>query len=291
MKNYYAIMLFMIITCVSCASPNTKTNVKTVDTPQNPATNSNISELADKNKDVTLEIKIETNGASKPKILGETNLPDGTELMISLSGKTSNYNGQDKTKVQSGKFESSEFSSDGKNLLSGQYDVDVTMPIPSTQSPSVRAVIGEKGENLKGSLVKQGDLGVIVSVEKSFQLQADGKITLSVDKNQIAESEKKSKEVFDKLIALEKQGRSMESLRNTEDLTKVKECGNLMRERQKIADDLRTEAEKLPNPYSISLSPAAIELKICVSCASSAIDSCNRAKSSLQEAKREIENK
>lgn len=286
MKKCYAIILFTILTCVSCVNPENKT----VNSAQNSVTNSNALQSTDsKNKEVILEIKIETDSTLKLKIIGETNLPEGTVLMISLTGKTTKYTGQDKTKVQSGKFESNEFSLGGKNLLAGQYEVDVTMPIPSTQSPSVRAVIGEKGENLKGSLVKQGDFGVTISVEKSFQLQADGKIILSLDKGKVAETGKRAKELFNKLITLEMQGRNMQSLRNTDDLTKVKECGNLMRERQKIADDLRSEAEKLPNPYSIPLSPAAIELKICVSCATSAIESCNRAKTSLEDAKKEIE--
>jgi len=292
MKTYYSIILLAIFACISCVSPETKTNKEKINTVQTSVTNSNTSQTTESNnKDVILQFEIETNDALKPKITGETNLPDGTELMISLSGKTVKYDGQDKAKVQSGKFESSEFSLDGKNLQAGQYDVDVVMPIPAVQSPSVRAVIGEKGENLKGLLVKQGDLGVTISAEQSFQLQSDGKVILSIDKKKIAETKNKGEEVFKKLVALEQQGRSMESLRNTNDLEKVKECGNLMRERQKIADDLRTETEELPNPYSIKLSPAAIELKLCVSCASSAIDSCNRAKTSLEEAKKEVEKK
>ena len=292
MKTYYSIILLTVFACVSCVSSDTKTNNEKSSTAQTSVANSNTSQTTESNnKDVILQLKVETNGTLKPKITGETNLPDGTELMISLSGKTVKYDGQDKAKVQSGKFESSEFSLDGKNLQAGQYDIDVVMPIPAVQSPSVRAVIGEKGENLKGSLVKQGDLGVTVSAKQSFQLQADGKVVLSVDKNKIAETKNKGEEVFKKLVALEQQGIGMESLRNTNDLTKVKECGNLMRERQKIADDLRTETEELPNPYSIRLSPAAIELKMCVSCGSSAIDSCNRAKTSLEEAKKEMEKK
>lgn len=240
-------------------------------------------------KGVVLNFKVETNGNRKPKIVGYTNLPDGTELMFSIEGKSVRYNAQDKATIQGGRFQSDTFSKNYNDLDAGQYTADVLMPIPEVQSPSVRAVIGEQGENLKGSPVKKGGLGVTVSLEQPFQLNADGVVSLTQNKSEIANAEKSAYAVFDALKQLEQQGRSMESLRSNKTIEKIRECGDLMRNRQPIADDLRSKAELLPQPFSVWLTPAAIELKLCVSCASFAIDNCNRAKTSLDQATKEMQ--
>lgn len=240
-------------------------------------------------KGVVLDFKIETNGTRKPKIIGETNLPDGTELGGSIDSKTVKYNAGSKFFVRNGRFESETFSKNQNDLEAGQYTAEVSMPIAQVQTPAVRAVIGQNGENLKGSLVEKDNLGVTVSAKQPFQLKANGSVLLAENKSEIANAEKNALTVFDALKRLEQQGRSMESLRSNKTIENIRECGNLMRERQPIADDLRSKAESLPRPFTVWLTPASIELKLCVSCASSAIDNCNRAKSSLDEAAKEMQ--
>jgi hypothetical protein len=239
--------------------------------------------------DVVLTFNIEVNGSRKPQIVGETNLPDGTELMFSIEGKSVKYNGQSEAVVQSGRFQSESFSYKQNDLAVGQYEAEVSMPISEVQPQTVRNIIGQKGENLKGSLVKKSDLGVTVASQKPFQLKSDGTISLTENKSEVTTAEKNAFEVFDNLKQLEQQGRNMESLRSNQSTEKIKECGNLMRERQPLADDLRSKAESLPQPFSILLTSAAIELKLCVSCASSAIDNCNRAKTSLDQAGKDMQ--
>src|SRR5205823_2580548 len=138
----------------------------------------------------------------KPKIVGDTNLPDGTELMFSIEGKSVRYNGQDKASVQGGRFQSDTFNKDYNDLDAGQYVAEVLMPIPAAQSPAVRAVIGERGENLKGPLVKKDGLGVTVSVEQPFQLKADGTVSLTQNKSEIANAGKNALAIFDALKRL-----------------------------------------------------------------------------------------
>lgn len=263
---------------VLTATPETKT--------ENPK-----SDIQLLDKGVVLTFKVETNGTRKPKIVGETNLPDGTELGGSIDSKTVQYNAGSKFFVQNGHFESETFSKNGSDLEAGQYTAEVSMPIAQVQTPAVRAVIGQNGENLKGSLVEKGSLGVTVSAKQPFQLKADGSIVLAENKSEIADAKKNGLAVFDALKRLEQQGRSMESLRSNKTIENIRECGNLMRERQPIADDLRSKAEALPRPFTVWLTPAAIELKLCVSCASSAMNNCNRAKSSLDEAAKEMQKK
>jgi hypothetical protein len=55
-----------------------------------------------------------------------------------------------------------------------------------------------------------------------------------------------------------------------------------------MADDLRARADSLPRPFSVWLAPIAVDLKLCVSCAASAMNDCNRAKSNLNDAAKEM---
>ena len=166
------VLIFGILSCKNLDNQSNNQNTSTVVREQPTKYQ---SESFD--KDVVLTFKIETSSSRKPKITGETNLPNGTELMFSIEGKSVRYNGQDKSKVSNGSFESSTFSSNYNDLLVGQYEAEVLMPIAEVQPPTVRAVIGEKGEKLKGSIVKNGDLGVTIAVKQLFYFNADNSVT------------------------------------------------------------------------------------------------------------------
>lgn len=88
---------------------------------------------------------------------------------------------------------------------------------------------------------------------------------------------------------IEQQGRSMQSLRATTDLDRVKECGDLMRQRQQAARDLIPRAEKLAPRYGFMLAVGARELTNCVSCLKNAIENCDIARRSLSRAERAIQ--
>lgn len=89
--------------------------------------------------------------ASTPAIIGTTNLPDGTNLLITISAAA--YIVQDKVKVDTGRFRTVNFSNRGQPLDNGEYSIIVVMSIPSTQPEHVRAIIGNDGEKLRGPLV------------------------------------------------------------------------------------------------------------------------------------------
>lgn len=297
LQSFAASLLLMVFVVLACKDSGNQSNLQSNNSLPQPTSSATpelkeqppTSDIQPLDKGVVLTFKVETNGTRKPKIVGETNLPDGTELGVSIDSTTVKYNAGSKFFVRNGRFESETFSKNQNDLEAGQYTAEVSMPIAQVQTPAVRAVIGQNGENLKGSLVEKGNLGVTVSAKQPFQLKADGSVLLAENKSEIANAEKNALAVFDALKRLEQQGRSMESLRSNQTTEKIRECGNLMRERQPIADDLRSKAESLPRPFTVWLTPAAIELKLCVSCASSAMDNCNRAKSSLDEAAKEMQ--
>lgn len=159
------------------------------------------------------------------------------------------------------------------------------MPIPQMQPDSVKAVIGQQGENLKGSLITKDQFGVSVKVEQTFYV---GSTEATADTKEVQAAVKQARELLQALKELEQQGRSMESLRNTDDLSKVRQCGDLMRERQSKAKELLDRAETLPKSYGLHLSIAARELSMCVTCSGGAIQNCNTAQSTLNNAEKAI---
>jgi hypothetical protein len=100
-----------------------------------------------------------TEGGDKPAVIGVTNLPDGTELMVTVKRSESGYMAQSKVRVSNGSFRAGPFSQKAAPLIPGTYTVEISTPIAAVQSPSVRSVIGRDGSNLEGPLAKQSTFG------------------------------------------------------------------------------------------------------------------------------------
>lgn len=90
-------------------------------------------------------------------IVGKTNLPHKTELIITISDAlTREPRGQFLTNVLSDGTYKSERLGPLSGLKDGEYSANVTMPLPIIQPASVRAIIGDSGQHLKGPLVDKG---------------------------------------------------------------------------------------------------------------------------------------
>lgn len=155
---------------------------------------------------VVLNITIESDPGRKPRISGETNLPEGTELSVGIEGKTSNFSGGDKAIVSQGRFRSVPFGP-AEGLKPGQYVATVTTTYPQVQPAPVREAMGANGENLRGPLVKRDGIGPTVEVEQAFQLDASGTIKTGANKSELASSKSEVREVLQALRTLEQQGR------------------------------------------------------------------------------------
>lgn len=123
------------------------------------------------NSPITVEISVDVGGdAGKPEFTINTNLPDETEFMLTLSGKN-NFMAQTKVTVENGHATSEVFSNNGE-ALSGAFSLDVSMSLPRLQSDAVRSVIGETGENIAGPFVETdeitGDNWVFTTFEYDF---------------------------------------------------------------------------------------------------------------------------
>jgi hypothetical protein len=127
---------------------------------------------------VTLSARLE--GGAKPAVVGITNLPDGTLLMITLSRKQSSYSAQDKATVSGGAFRAGPFSQQGADLNPGKYTIDIGSPLAALQPASVQAAFGDNGSNLKGALVGPSPIGGAV-VDYSTQVAIGGSSDATLD--------------------------------------------------------------------------------------------------------------
>lgn len=106
---------------------------------------------------VTMSAK--SDGGTKPSISGVTNLPDGTDLMLTITRRESSYSAQNKFKVVSGKFKSAPFTFGGEQLNPGLYKVVISTPIATLLPASTWSVVGEQGEKMSGPLVTKTSFG------------------------------------------------------------------------------------------------------------------------------------
>jgi hypothetical protein len=125
---------------------------------------------AGKGLKVDLSLEFERGADGRVRILGKTNLPHGMTLMLNLRSTSSKYFAQDKVEVIDGHIVSSWFSDGSNSLRSGLYEIEVSSPLPDLQSPAVRTVIGQTGENLLGPVrTWMGSKMVEYKVKKSLK--------------------------------------------------------------------------------------------------------------------------
>lgn len=98
--------------------------------------------------EVTLDVSSDGN---KPAFTINTNLPDETELMLTLEN-SEGFKAQGHVTIEDGTATSERFSNFG-DPLSGIYTLNISMGHPCFQSEHVRAVIGENGEYITGPYI------------------------------------------------------------------------------------------------------------------------------------------
>lgn len=97
-------------------------------------------------------IILKTDGSNRPTVFGETNLPEETELSVTVR-VPGQYGGMANATVHNHRFKAGPFTVNGGPLPPGEAIIDAQTPLPQGQPDSVRQVIGEYGENLRGPLV------------------------------------------------------------------------------------------------------------------------------------------
>lgn len=124
---------------------------------------------------LTATLSATTDGSDRPVISGTTNLPDGMELMVTISRKESSYSAQDKARVADGKFRAGPFSQKGGGLNPGTYSLEIMTPMAQVQPPHTWPVIGNGGSKLQGALVKKSPYGgKVVEYRTNFKVAGAG---------------------------------------------------------------------------------------------------------------------
>ena len=124
--------------------------------------------------EVAIDFEVEMDSRGQLCISGETNLPNETRMLFSLSKPATDYRAQDSIQVQNGRFETACFSNRGASLAAGVYEVSSTVSIYDTQPESVQRRLGPGLEAMTGPLVEpaglDGDRGNIASIRREIEV-------------------------------------------------------------------------------------------------------------------------
>ena len=88
--------------------------------------------------------------------------------------------------------------------------------------------------------------------------------------------------------AAEKLGRNMDSYRLGTDAESKRICNVVSEENRTGVVDLETRTKNLPDNYKEQLSPIIADLNECVSCSKKAVDSCIKARASINKMIKEV---
>ena len=135
--------------------------------------------------DVVIKVIVTREGM--PWILGTTNLPDGSTLLISLSRQEAKYSAQHIAVVSNRRFTVGPFTQKGAALPPGDYQIEVVFGIARTQPRSVRDVVGESNEKITGSLVRESSTGI--TARQLVKLNLGGSASPELDRKAREENE------------------------------------------------------------------------------------------------------
>ena len=138
-------------------------------------------------KALEVAITVTVEGQGMPTIVGVTNLPDNSKLLVTLRRKVAHYSAQADATVVRGTFSAGPFSEHGSSVPPGDYEIEVVFPLASTQPSSVRQVVGENNEKLKGRLVDKSRFGVIA--KQVTRANIGGAVSPEADKKARADNE------------------------------------------------------------------------------------------------------
>ena len=111
--------------------------------------------------EVAIDFEVERDSLGQLRISGETNLPNETRMLFSLSQPATNFRAQDSGQVQSGRFESAWFSRQGASLSARVYEIDVTVPYTRHQPRASRE--GHRLGHFANAATQHGVIALIVT--------------------------------------------------------------------------------------------------------------------------------
>lgn len=102
------------------------------------------------------------------RLLGITNLPDGTELMLRIS--RASVSASAKVAVSKGGFAQDLYPNGGNAIPPGDYEVSVGTPLGDLQPEAVKAQLGSQYEALTGPFVTKGEFGRVIEYQAKVRI-------------------------------------------------------------------------------------------------------------------------
>jgi hypothetical protein len=127
--------------------------------------------------EVTLDAKVDS--PARPRVHGETNLPDGTVLSVEVSPDGGGaVLARAPATVRGGAFAVGPLTVNGADLPAGDYKLAIIMEM-SRQPPEVRQVVGRNGMRMEGTLTALGTSGMYVQYNAAFKVGGDAAVQAS----------------------------------------------------------------------------------------------------------------
>ena len=115
-------------------------------------------------------LAIDVKGEFRPTIRASTTLPDGMKLLVRVTRKESAFASETPVEVQAGHFEVGPLQQSNADLNPGTYNVEIlSLPLADQPEP-VTKVLGKKGEELRGPLIKHYSGTTQVRLLTTFQV-------------------------------------------------------------------------------------------------------------------------
>jgi hypothetical protein len=121
-----------------------------------------------------VELSPDVQGDVRPTIRVAANLPDGMKLLVRVTRKESAFQSETSIVVQSGRFEVGPLSQGGEDLNPGTYNLEIVSAPFNDQPDAVRALMGRKGEELRGPLTRRYAGATSVRLLTTFQIGPAG---------------------------------------------------------------------------------------------------------------------
>ena len=225
--------------------------------------------------DVVINATASVIDAKHIKINGSTNLPNNTELDVTVEDSKGQWRSQTKAVVIGGGFNISSLEI-SYGISPDNYKISITQLVPPFQPESVKKVIGDHGEYLTGQLVNDSTgmgKSASISIHLIQGMQSEISSAKSAEDSKVHKIEANIKDMISKGLAMEK-------YRAPQYLGISGKCGQLMRRYQREVSSIRAEADKLKPEYGY-IGYAAMQLSFCTYCSDDADDACIRAKEAI----------
>lgn len=119
---------------------------------------------------VEFKLKIEQLDNRFLNIIGETNLYDEANLLVSIRKNSGQLCGQGKADVKGGKFTCGLFLNKNKGYEPGDYTIEISVSIPNTQPELFRIKAGLEYENLTGPYIQRDGIAPLIKYKEKFQV-------------------------------------------------------------------------------------------------------------------------